>query len=106
MALKKERSSNKSKGLCKWVINEDLTIYSIDELKEGLSKELDSYKDFKLNLGDVEEIDSSGIQLLLALKAELLKQEKTLTLTAVSDSVSNLMGVYGLGESFSQESAS
>ena len=46
MALKKEQTSNKTKGLCKLVIDEELTIYVIDTLKQGISEEIDLYDKF------------------------------------------------------------
>lgn len=103
MALKKNRGSNKTKGLCKLSIDNDMTIYSIDDLKNDFSKEIEVYKEFEINLSDVEEIDSSGIQLLLALKNELMKNEKKFKITAVSGPVEKLIERYGLAECFNAE---
>lgn len=96
MALKKEQSGNEDKGLCRLVINEELTIYVIDSLKQGLSEEIANCDRLELHLGDVEEIDSAGIQLLLALRAELIQKKKELKLTAVSAVVGKLMEGYGI----------
>lgn len=106
MALKRERGSNKSKGLCKLAIDEDMTIYAIDALKNGLSEELGAYERFELNLSAVEEIDSSGIQLLLALRKELMQKKKELKITSVSGVVEKLMESYGIGKHFNMEGAS
>jgi len=100
MALKRARGSNKSTGLCKLAIDEDMTIYAIETLKHELSEELDNYETFVLNLSAVEEFDSSGIQLLLALQTELEKKNKSLTLSAVSDVVSTLIALYGINDRF------
>ncbi len=100
MALKRERGSNKSKGLCKLAIDEELTIYAIDALKQGLAEEMEIYDRFELNLAEVEEIDSAGIQLLLALKNELMKKKKELKLTAMSGAVTKLIDSYGIGDRF------
>lgn len=100
MALKRERGSNKSKGLCKLAIDEELTIYTIEALKQGLSQEIDFYERFELNLADVEEVDSAGIQLLLAFSRELIRKEKVLKLTAVSSGVEKLMDQYGINDRF------
>ncbi len=102
MALKRERGSNKTKGLCKLAIDEDMTIYAIDELKQGIDKELDVYDKFELNLTAVEEIDSAGIQLLLALQGELIRTDKQLKLTGASSAVANLMQSYGINDRFSE----
>lgn len=103
MSLKKQRSSNKKTGLCKWVVDEDLTIYVIDELMQGFSKEIDIYENFELDLSAIEDIDSAGVQLLLALNTQLSSKKKTLKLTALSESVSHLLNTYGLNEQFNQE---
>jgi len=100
MALKKEQASNKTKGLCKLVIDEELTIYVIDTLKQGLSEEIDLYDKFELNLANVEEVDSSGIQLLLALRQELMSKKKELKLTALSSVVAKLIDLYGISDRF------
>ena len=100
MVLKRERGSNKSKGLCKLAIEENMTIYVIDELKQGLSEQIASYDRFELNLGKVEEIDSAGIQLLLALKRELVQKDKRFELTQVSGAVAKLLEAYNLGDHF------
>lgn len=105
MALKKERGSNKTKGLCKLAIDEDMTIYAVEALKQGISEEIDIYDRFELNLGDVEEIDSAGIQLLLALKSELASKSKTLKLTAVSGAAAKLIQSYGVNDHFNMEGA-
>lgn len=100
MTLKKERGSNKARGLCRLAIDEDMTIYAIKALKQGISKELDTYRRFELNLSGVEEIDSAGIQLLLALESELTKKEKEFKLTAVSGAVAKLIENYGISDRF------
>ena len=100
MALKREKGSNKTKGLCKLAIDEDMTIYAIAALKQGLSEEIDIYDRFELNLGGVEEIDSAGIQLLLAFRTELMRKKKELMLSAVSAPVARLIENYGVDDRF------
>lgn len=100
MVLKRAKGSNKKIGLCKLTIDEDMTIYAIETLKQGLSEEIDIYERFELNLGAVEEIDSSGIQLLLALRTELMAKKKELKISAMSGPVTKLIESYGVGEAF------
>jgi len=101
MAIKKERGSNKSNGLCKLSLNEEMTIYTIDSIKQDISKELDFYDRFEMNLSALEEMDSSGIQLLLALRNEVLKKGKTLKITALNAMVSEFLESYGISNYFS-----
>ena len=100
MALKIGQDSNKAKGLCHLVIDEDMTIYVIDQLKQEISKILGGYKRFELDLSGIEEIDSAGIQLLLALKGELMQQQKSFKLSIASTPVESLLDTYGLADWF------
>ncbi|VAW67756.1 hypothetical protein MNBD_GAMMA10-896 [hydrothermal vent metagenome] len=100
MVLKRDKGSNKSKGLCKLSINEELTIFVIDELKQRLSEKIDEYDRFELNLSDVEEIDSAGIQLLLAFKNELNHQKKQLNVVSTSAAVKQLIESYSIENRF------
>jgi len=100
MTLKKARGSKKTKGLCTLSIDEDFTIFAIDALKRELSDEMDIYDRFELDLANVEEFDSAGIQLLLAFRNELMKQKKDLKLIAMSDPVKKLMENYGVSQRF------
>jgi anti-sigma B factor antagonist len=87
---------SKFKGLCKLTIDNDMTIYAIKELKNSLDKEIELYQQFDLDLSAVEEIDTAGIQFLLALKRELLSKNKELKISSVSTVVSTLMESYSV----------
>ncbi len=105
MTIKLEQDEQAPAGLCKLVFDEDLTIYAIETLKEQLSLHLDNYDRFELDLTQVEEMDSAGVQLLLALKTELMRQKKQLQFTQVSSVVTQLLGSYGLRERFNMGEA-
>jgi len=98
VALRIEQASDINKG--KLVIDQDMTIYNINELKQGLTESLELYHHLELDLSAVEECDSSGIQLLIALRAEVLSKNKSISLLAISASVNKLMTTYGLCEGF------
>ena len=98
MALKIEKKKNKNNELCSLVFNEDMTIYVIEMLKQQISNEIEGYKVFELDLSGVEEIDSAGIQLLLALNNELKRLNKEFKISIMSASVTKLVQVYGLSE--------
>jgi anti-sigma B factor antagonist len=100
VALRRERGSSKTKGLCKLAIDEDMTIYAIKELTDALTDELDGYDRFELSLAKVEEVDSAGIQLLLALSTELEKRNKQFKVTEVSGAVSKLLATYNISDRF------
>jgi anti-sigma B factor antagonist len=100
MALKKERGSSKSKGLCKLSIDQDLTIYTIEQLKDELTGYLNDYQHFEMDLSKVEETDSAGIQLLIAVQNSLRVKEKTLCISSVSESVATIMAAYAISDRF------
>lgn len=100
MKLTQEPDSDKDTGLCKLSFDEDMTIYSIDALKQEVSEVLDTYERFELNLASVEEIDSAGIQMLLALRTELGTSNKELKITAVSGVVAKMIEMYEVGDRF------
>jgi len=105
MALKREHEDNPVPGVCKLAIDEDMTIYVIEELKQGLAAEIDIHDTLELNLAEVEEVDSAGIQLLLALSRELQLKNKQLRLTALSGAVAKLLESYGLSDRFNTAGA-
>ena len=105
MALKIEDNTDLPSGSCRLSIAEDFTIYVIDGIKDELSKELDIYNNFELDLSEVEEFDSSALQLLLAFDREIKRQEKQLVITGVSSAILKLFNTYGLSQYFNLESA-
>ena len=100
MALKRQRGSNRTRGLCKLAIDDEMTIYAIATLKEAICEEMDCYDRFELHLGNVEEIDSAGIQLLLAVKNEMARRNKQFEITKVSAAVAKLFETYKLSDHF------
>lgn len=55
----------------------EITIYTVSELKESLYKEWDKVNgDVEIDLSDVDELDSAGIQLLLQMKTDSEHQQK------------------------------
>ena len=99
MPLKISQDSD-VKGLCKVTIEDDMTIYSINEIKNDLSREIELYQKFDLDLSGVEEIDTAGIQLILALRRELISKSKELKISAVSDVVTKLFKNYSINSLF------
>jgi len=101
MALNMKVDSNSPEGLCTLVVEEEMTIYVIEPMKQTITGLLDSYDCFELDLSGVEEIDTAGIQLLFALERELKRRNKTFKLNAVSSEVTKLLNTYGIAERFS-----
>ncbi|VAW78573.1 hypothetical protein MNBD_GAMMA12-3154 [hydrothermal vent metagenome] len=105
MVIRKLRGNNKARGLCKLSIDEDITISCAEKFKTEMSGMLEVYKRFEFDLNAVEEIDTAGIQLLLALKAELAAQDKEFSIINASASVLEMMKTFGLVDFFNLEVA-
>ena len=65
----------------------ELTIYAVAEAGTLLSAALDRNPVLQLNLAELEELDSAGLQLLVWLKQEARRRGRTLTLFAHSPAV-------------------
>ena len=65
----------------------ELNIYAVLEAREQLTHALQDLPALQLNLSGIEELDTSGVQLLVWLKAEATRLGKPLTLVAHSPAV-------------------
>ncbi|MGZ5006661.1 MAG: STAS domain-containing protein [Methylobacter sp.] len=97
MTVKKNK---KDETLCV-SIKEDMTIYNAQSLKETLLNYCHSgTQELQLDLSAVAEIDSTGLQLLLLLKAEAQKRGFTLRLLQHSEAVIEVFELLKLGTYF------
>jgi len=81
-------------------IADDLTIYHAIALKEQLLGNLKEHAAIELDLSQVAQIDTSGVQLLMLAKRECQQQGKTLSIVAHSPAVHELMDFYNLAGFF------
>ena len=95
MAIKLLTSQDDS-NLCHLAIDEELTIYVVLSYQEILTNYLASYDRFALDLSDIEEIDSAGVQLLIAFHQHLKKMNYPLQLVNLSTAVKTIFDRYGL----------
>jgi anti-sigma B factor antagonist len=77
-----------SQTLC---LAKDLTIYHALEQKQELLDALNSADDLELDLSQVGEIDTAGLQLLILLKKEALRAGKRVIIVAHSQPVRALI---------------
>ncbi len=87
---------SKKKGHGRVRIEGEMTIYNAVELKDALIKALAKFQYLEVDLAEVTEIDTSGLQLLLLLKRESVGIRKTLQYAAHSPSVIEAIDVYNL----------
>lgn len=77
-------SSEHDGAICRLKISGELSIYGAAELKPQLLAQLDGCRELEINLAEVAELDTAGLQLLYLLKREARKAGKELRLVAHS----------------------
>jgi anti-anti-sigma factor len=78
------------------VIDGELSIYTVLDLKDKLLKGLSAGDKLELDLSGVGEIDGAGLQLLVMIKKEAAALGKTLNFTGHSPVVLDLLDLSGL----------
>lgn len=68
-------------------VREDMTIYHALDLKQRLISALETSNDLELDLAQVGEIDTAGLQLLILAKREAARCGKAMTIVAHSPAV-------------------
>jgi anti-sigma B factor antagonist len=77
----------KKKASTKFVVEGELTIYTAAETREKFAALLQTEQPIEIDLSQVSEIDTAGLQLLLLARREASAREKTLTFTDPSAAV-------------------
>ena len=83
-------------GACKLQLEGEMTIYRAQAIQQDLQTYLDSYEAFDLDLQRIEEIDSSGIQLLLLLKHKSERAGRSFRISACSTAVEEVLRLFWL----------
>jgi len=81
-------------------ITEDLTIYHALEQKQALLNALAATDELELNLAQVAEIDTAGLQLLILLKKEAQRAGKRVRIVAHSQAVSSVVDFCNMAAEF------
>jgi len=79
---------------------ESMTIYEAMELRILFSETLAAHEQIDVNLSDVAEIDCAGLQLMVALKNDAMKQKKTMAFTAHSREVIAFLDLFNMTRFF------
>lgn len=82
------------------VVTEDLTIYHALEQKQVLLDALAATSVLELNLAQVSEIDTAGLQLLVLLKKEAQRAGKQVRIVAHSQAVSSVIDFCNMAAEF------
>lgn len=80
-----------------WTLEPQLTIYEVAEVRERMMKTLESCEAWTLDAAAVQEADSAGLQLLVFLRNEALRQGRSFRLLAPSAAIQELLELFHLG---------
>ncbi|MEO5341919.1 MAG: STAS domain-containing protein [Gammaproteobacteria bacterium SHHR-1] len=89
-----------SKELTRLSLGEEMTIYTAAQIKEDLLGNFNQSQGLELDLAQVQELDSSGVQLLMMLKRESKEKGKPLHLVNHSQAVIEVFELLDLSAHF------
>jgi len=101
MSFVKKKGSNKTKGICLLAANNDMSIYNADANHKSLSGFYSEFKTFEIDLSAVEEIDTTGIQMLLALSKSAAKDNKQVHFHSPSAAVQDVLEIFDVNDQLS-----
>jgi anti-anti-sigma factor len=87
-------------GCCRIGIEGEMTIYNAARLKDELLLAMADSAQLEVNLGQVSEIDTAGLQLLALAKREAAGGNKTLNFVAHSQAVLDMLDMCNLVSAF------
>lgn len=93
-------SAKTKNGICRLQLKGEMTIYTALEMKAQMMLHLGKAKELEVDLSQVTEIDSAGLQLLILLKRETASQHAVLRLTAHSTPVTDVIDTLNLASYF------
>jgi anti-sigma B factor antagonist len=87
-------------GLTRLRIAGEMTIYTAADLKQELMKQLAQPGELEIDLTEVSELDSAGLQLLILAKREAQHEGRTMRLTGHSPAVLDVLDICNLAPYF------
>ena len=100
MSFNKREDSRGTTDSCLLDAGADMTIYSAADNLTEIKGYYSQFNHLELNLSAVEEIDSSGIQILLSLVKNAKKDGKQVVLSEVSAAVKEIMDILNIRSRF------
>lgn len=84
-------------------IEGEMTIFRAAELKALLLPQIEQSQELEIDLSRVSEIDSAGLQLMIAAKLEAILRGKELRFTGHSQPVTDMLDLCDLGSFFGDQ---
>jgi anti-anti-sigma factor len=100
MSFNKREDSIRETDSCLLDAGADMTIYSATDNLTEIKEYYSQFNHFELNLSAVEEIDSSGVQILLSLVQNAKKDGKQVVLSEISAAVIEIMDTLNIRSHF------
>jgi len=82
------------------IIQDEMTIYNVLEHKKKLYPYLKNEKSLQIDLSNVSEIDSAGMQLLIFFKYQSQIEKKEITFIEHSESVMEVVNIFSFSSFF------
>ena len=92
--------AKKKKGISLLYLSGDMNIYTAAALKDELMTHLAQPGEREIDLSDVSEMDSAGLQLLILAKMEAIRTQNILRLTGHSRAVQEVLDLCNMGSYF------
>lgn len=87
-------------GHCRYAIEGEMTIYRAVELKQELLDKIVQHEEIEVDLSQVTEIDSAGLQLMVLAKLEAAVHDKRLRFDGHSAAVMEILDLSDLAGFF------
>jgi anti-anti-sigma factor len=100
MSFNKREDSRTTTDSCLLDAGADMTIYSAADNLTEIKGYYSQFNHFELDLSAVEEIDSSGVQILLSLVKNAKKDGKQVVLSEISAAVKEVMDILNIRSHF------
>lgn len=82
------------------VIDGEFTIFTASEIRGRLLDALNGSDQVEVDLSGVSEMDTAGLQIILAGQLDAANRRKQLSFVGDSRAVADVMAIYGLAERF------
>lgn len=92
----KKSESNRSKKACVYKVENEMTIYTAADNREKIIALLDKNTDCEIDLSDVSDFDTAGLQLLVMAKQESRKRGHEITIKGHTDAVIDVLDMCNL----------
>ena len=94
--------AEKINGLCRARIEGEMTIFNAADLKKDLLEMLNECQEMELDLSEVSELDTAGLQLLVLAKRESENLKKSLRIASCSGAITAVMELFNMKEYFEE----